>query len=255
MSQSPNQASKKRTPRNKVKAAQASPLTVMLLSKQSGSTAQRPIAKALTAEHQVGVPQMNSAFLAAMRETPFYSHPFIGCKVLNVQLTSANVGWTGIQFAIMPNVTQGVADNQRTGDIIRVLGADLRMRASLGTAAAPASNAEYQITVAYSPLSSLSITTIYQDVGTAYSGCSPRDWDYSPVVKKLNHVFSFVDQYHPMRTHDLSFRCNLLTNYEAGTSTVATGALNVACISGEDTAFPTQLPSIYGNMQLFYQDV
>jgi len=195
-----------------------------------------------------------SGFVAAMRETLFYKHPFVGCKVLNVTLASNSVSWSGLSYNIT-NIAQGVADNQRTGDIIRVLGGDLRLRFTQGSVGTIAASSEYQAKVVYSPLQTLIVTQVFQDTGTAFSGLTAADWDYQPAVKTLSHVFDYVDTYHQMRVHNMSFRCNLLTNYDAGTSTVATGCLYVMAISGENPAAPTEVPSSYGMLQLYYQDV
>ncbi len=186
---------------------------------------------------------------------PIYDHPFVGCKVLNLVLTSSTISWSGTIYQPMVTLTQGVADNQRTGDVIRVIGVDIKLRSTVGTAAAPAANAEYQVQLCYSPLASLSITSVYQDVGTAYSGSALEDWDYRAVIKRYARIHSRVDQYHPMNTHSISVRCNEVTNYDSGAATVAYGVWGLACISGENPAAPTEMPSMYGMMQMYYQDV
>lgn len=238
---------------------QSEAMVVSLLSRQpSKSPAPKsPIVEVVgcPADYKAQSALPGTGFVAAMRETPFYRHPFVGCKVLNVTLASNAVSWSGLSYNIMANIAQGVADNQRTGDIIRVLGGDLRVRVSDGSAGSIISSSEYQLKVVYSPLQTLVVGQVFQDTGTAFSGLTAADWDYSPAVKILSHAFDFVDQYHPMKIHDLSFRCNLLTNYDAGSSTVATGSMYLMAISGENPAAPTETPSSYGMLQLYYQDV
>jgi hypothetical protein len=189
------------------------------------------------------------------REFPIYSHPFIGCKVANVQLGSTAVSWSGTTWNLATTITQGSGDQQRTGDVIRLIGLSTRFRASKGSAAAPGSDSEFQVQVCYSPLASLPIGAVFQDLGNAYSGLSPEDWDFAAVIKRLGRFHGTVDTYRPLHLMGREIRCNELINYDAGATTVATGALIVAAVTGEDPAAPTQVPLIYGNVQIYYQDV
>jgi hypothetical protein len=189
------------------------------------------------------------------REFPIYSRPFIGCKVANIQLGSTAVSWSGTTWNLATTVTQGSGDQQRTGDVVRLIGVHGRFRVSKGTAVAPGSDSEYQIQVCYSPLASLPVGSVYQDVGNAYSGLSPEDWDFAAVIKRLHRTHGTVDTYNPLRVHSCMVSCNELINYDSGSTTVSTGSLIVAAISNEDPAAPTQVPAIYGNVQIFYQDV
>jgi len=189
------------------------------------------------------------------RQFPIYSHPFIGCKVANIQLGSTAVSWTGTTWNLATTITQGSGDQQRTGDVIRLIGVHARWRASKGSAVAPGSDSEYQVQLCYSPLAAIPIGSVFQDTGTAYSGLSPMDWDFAAVIKRLHAFQGTVDTYSPLRIHECMVRCNELINYDSGATTVATGSLVVAAISGEDPAAPTQVPLVYGNVQVFYQDV
>jgi len=207
-------------------------------------------------------PDMNREFMRAQHReyqrgtgAPIYDFPFIGCKVLNLIASSSTVSWNGALFALLSTCTQGSADNQRTGDVIRVIGLDVHMRFSKGSAAAPGSDSEYQCKISYTPLGSMPINTIYQDTGTAFSGCSAADWDYRAAIKDYFHVFDTVDTYHPLRVHKAKIRCNELTNFDQGSTTVTTGYWTLSAISGEDPAAPTQTPATYAVIQMYYQDV
>jgi hypothetical protein len=233
----------------------------LLEAKASRKTATTTKEEAVQLEPIAALPDVLREFMRARaREyqrgtgAPMYNFPFIGCKVLNV-LTTGSASWNGLLYSIMAACTQGVADNQRTGDVIRIIGIDARIRCSKGGAVAPGSDSEYQLKISYTPLGQMPINTIYQDVGTAYSGTSPADWDYRSAIKDYFHVFDYVDTYHPMRLHHVQIRCNELTNFDQGTSTITTGYWTLSMISGEDPAAPTQVPAMYSSIQVYYQDV
>lgn len=186
---------------------------------------------------------------------PLYSHLYPGAKVVTIVLTAGDVSWNGSLYSLLGSIASGVQDGQRTGDVIRVIGYHLMGRMHIGTYASPGADCEAQVKLVWSMIPGLAVTNFYQDVGTAYSGCSPPDWDWSRAVRTLHHQAMVLDTYRPSKLVSHASRMDQICTYEQNSATPAVGQMYLVGISGEDPAVANTPPRFLGTIQLYYQDV
>lgn len=186
---------------------------------------------------------------------PLYRHPYAGCKVLNLNLVAGTNSWSGLLYNVLNSIASGAGDGQRTGDVIRVIGYEMRGVFHIGTAATPTADCECRLGIVWSPIPALPITCFFEEVGGAYSGVSAPDWDWSHVNEWMYDRFMVLDTYRPSAVVEHKTRCDHVCNYDENTATVASGQLYVVTISGENPGAANTSPTFVGTIQVYYQDV
>ncbi len=214
---------------------------------------------AIEVEGKQGAPPVSNPSAISLMSTgvkfPMYKHPFAGCKTVQITLSAGTFTRNTLLYTLLGNIASGAADGQRTGDVIRIIGYEYRSVVHIGTAASPGADCEYQGILVWSQLPGLGGNQLFNEVGSAYSGLSPVDWDWARVAHRLGHVSGVLDTYHPSAYHTFAKKVNLVVNYDANSVNVAEGQLYVCWICGEDAAAPTTNPTHSGVIQIFYQDV
>lgn len=142
--------------------------------------------------------------------------------------TSFTASWTG-NYLDCSNISQGVGDNQRTGDSLRVQ----RFRAKFQLSYATAST-HCIVVIGRSKDGAPAIGDIFDTIGTSYSGIGFENHDQ----RKADHILQWrnviVDNVaHPLRMVEFDIRCpDLPTTYVNATTTKSANAYWAAVICG-----------------------
>lgn len=187
-------------------------------------------------------------------------------QVINVEFkqydyaaTGQNVDFNGTYTANVCIPAQGVADNQRSGDSIKLQRMDFEANVRAGSNATIPANC--RVILVWDKENSITgvgdlIDPIY--LGTQLGSIAPRDHDKKSkyvILKEwhfdLSRPDSSVGLKHLHCSMDLK---NKHVQFEAGSTTIQTGGLKMLFISNVDPATATNIPVIDWVFRTYYTD-
>lgn len=178
-------------------------------------------------------------------------------RMLNIEMkqypaaiASTAFGWTGVNFQL-DGLSQGVGDQQRTGDSIKCM--HLNLRLTIRQAAAATIPTVVRVMVVRSvdePVSTLDLNA-YDTTASAVNGAC--NWDqrkqYHTLYDETFVCFFYYAMLGVVQLH-ISKKLNSHIQFENGATTVEKGALQLVLWSDDNTNKPT----VIGVSELHYVD-
>lgn len=162
-----------------------------------------------------------------------------------------NIDWNP-QLASLNNVPQGLADTERVGDKIKMMGLRFRIFLDLNTV----QEALFRCIVMYDKENDIdSLNAILEQSGIPNAINSPFDVDTRHKYTILHDkVYSASNGYKRLIPINLSMKLNKVSQFNAGTTVHTQGRLRFWIFSDTSDLLVTK-PQWYGYSRVFYQDM
>lgn len=169
-------------------------------------------------------------------------------KHVDITNIAGSVDYNGGLSSLVTSITQGVSDNNRIGDSMKLQNLVLRFIGVRNTA-----DSILRVMVIFDPMNKLAaVTDVLQITGSALAVISPKNYDkrfQSRVLYDRTMTLTTAD--HPYVLEDVTIQIDQHTQFNSGTTTINTGDLKLLVISNVVT---TNLPTFTYFARVSYTD-